>query len=286
MRIAHLIMAYKNPSQLERLIKRLNHPKCYIYIHLDKKVNIQCFKHLAKIKRVVFIHNRVTCNWAGFSFVKAITNSIKEILLKDEEYQHINLLSAQDYPIKPVDVIYQYLKKNKGVSFISFETLGQSEWWEHAKTRYEYFHFVDINISGKYLAQHLINKVISKRKFPVSYQLYGSASSSWWTISVDCAQHIVDFLDHNPKLTKFMRYTWAADEFLYPTIVMNSHFKNRVVNNNLRLIEWEQGKPNPHVYCSSDFSVINKSEMFFARKFDTEIDSKILDQIDELIDAQ
>ena len=286
MRIAHLIMAYKNPSQLERLVKRLKHSKCCIYIHLDKKIKIHNFKYLGDIERVYFIQNRMTCNWGGFSFVKAITNSIKEILLKDEEYEHINLLSAQDYPIKPIEDIYQFFKRNKGISFISFEELGLSEWWEHARTRYEFFHFVDIEITGKYFVQNLINKVIPKRNFPLSYQLFGSASSTWWTISVDCAQHIVDFLDSNPNLVKFMRFTWAGDEFLYPTIIMNSDFKHKVINNNLRLIEWEQGKPNPRIYRSSDFSIINKSEQFFARKFDTDVDSRILDQIDLLIDPQ
>jgi len=80
MRIAHLIMAYKNPAQLERLIKRLHHPQFDVYIHLDKKIDIRLFDHLHDLDRVFFIKERVLCNWGGFSFVNAFTSSASEAM--------------------------------------------------------------------------------------------------------------------------------------------------------------------------------------------------------------
>lgn len=144
MKVAHLIMAYKNPKQLERLTKRLDHPCFDIFIHLDRKIDIGEFEHLKDLPRVYFIEKRVRCNWGGFSFVKAIIASMKEILEREEEYEFINLLSAQDYPIKPVNEFYDYLLNNSGKSFISYDELGKSDWWEHAVSRFQLYHFTDI----------------------------------------------------------------------------------------------------------------------------------------------
>src|SRR5690606_20194266 len=118
MKIAHIIMAYKNPLQVERLVKRLNHPNFDIYIHLDKKVDIKKFEHLVCIERVNFIQNRVLCNWGGFSFVRAITSSVREVLSIEEYYGYINLMSAQDYPLKTNEYIYNFFVKNNCNSFI------------------------------------------------------------------------------------------------------------------------------------------------------------------------
>ncbi len=283
MRVAHLIMAYKGPLQLERLIKRLSHPQFDIYIHLDKKISIESFNNLRNLDRVRFIQNRVVCNWGGFSFVRAITLSVKEILEQNERYEFVNLLSAQDYPIKPIDHFYKYLKANTGKSFISFDKSNDSDWWKHAVTRYELYHFTDINIRGRYFIQRLLNRFMPKRKFPRPYKLYGSSISSWWTISSECAQYIVNYLEQNPDLIRFMRFTWAADEFLYATIIMNSSFKDSVINNNLRYIEWEDGKPNPKVFETKDIDLLKNSTKYFARKFDISIDMKVLDRLDQLI---
>ena len=46
MRLAHLILAHNNPLQLERLVKRLDHPDADIYIHLDAKTDIKEYKHI------------------------------------------------------------------------------------------------------------------------------------------------------------------------------------------------------------------------------------------------
>src|SRR5690606_9934903 len=107
------------------------------------------------------------CNWGGFSFVRAITSSVREILSKDIEYDFVNLMSAQDYPIKPISSIYGFFLANEGTSFISFDDSDQSPWWQHAVTRYEHYHFTDINVKGRYFVQGLLNRYLPKRKFPL-----------------------------------------------------------------------------------------------------------------------
>ena len=82
-----------------------------------------------------------------------------------------------------------------------------------------------------------------------------------------------------------MNYTWGADEFFYATILMNSPYKDSIVNDNLRLITWEDGSANPVILRQKDMELIQKSDKLFARKFDTHVDAKILQELELLIET-
>jgi hypothetical protein len=58
MRMAHIIMAYKDPSQVERLVKKMSHPNFDFYIHVDSKFDQGPFEYLASIERVYLVKNR------------------------------------------------------------------------------------------------------------------------------------------------------------------------------------------------------------------------------------
>ena len=283
MRIAHIILAHKNPNQLLRLINRINHRNADIYIHIDKKVDINEFKFLTSESQVYFISNRIKCNWGGNSLFLGILSSLKEVLSLNKNYDFINLLSAQDYPITSAQSIHNYLEKNKGKNFISFDTSKDSDWWKQATLRYEKHHFTDLNFKGKYFIQKLINRFYPTRKFPLEMELFGGSKSTWWTISAECANYVNDIFSKNTKLTHFLKYSWGTDEFAFATIVMNSPFKTHTINNNLRYIDWSEGNSHPKLLLLEDYDAIISSDMLFARKFDTSIDINILNKIDKNI---
>ena len=276
-------MAYKNPLQIERMIKAMDHPDFYFYIHLDQKIPFESFAFLANLPRVSFINKRSICNWGGFSFVRAVINSLKEVLSGNVDYDFYNLLSGQDYPIKPMEEIAGFFEKNKSSSYISFDEEHQKDWWAHAVSRFESYHFTDKNFKGRYLVQRALNFILPKRRFPLSLKLYGSSISSWWTITKPCAEYLVNFASKEVALMKFMDYTWGADEFFYATVLMNSPYKDQIVNDNLRLITWKSGYSNPVILTNQQFDIISQSEKLFARKFDTLIDNGIIDTIDKVI---
>ena len=283
MKVATLITAFKSPRQLEKMLHAMEHPEFYVFIHLDKKIDIRPFNHLAKLPRVTFIKNRVLCNWGGFSFVKAYLTALEEILLLGQSFDFYNLMSGQDYPIKPMQYIADFLANNLGKNFISYDEDHKKDWWAHAVSRYELYHFTDLRFKGKYFAQKIINNLTPKRKFPLPIKLYGSCDSSWWTITEASAKYLVKFRHEQVELFKFMRFTWAPDEFIIATIIMNSPYKEDVINNNLRLIRWQEDSPNPLVLKRKDFETLIKSEKLFARKFDMAVDEKILNDLDTFL---
>ncbi|ACU04181.1 beta-1,6-N-acetylglucosaminyltransferase [Pedobacter heparinus] len=280
MRIAHIILAHKNPAQLLRLTKKLEHKMSDIYLHIDAKVPIAPFESIIRGSQIFFIKNRVNCNWGGFSLLDTIIKSLQQVINGNVRYDFINLISAQDYPLMNAEDMYNFLEKRMGKIFISYDTSPNSEWWQHARKRYERYHLTDYSFTGKYFVQKIINIFFRKRSFPLNVPMYGGNKSCWWTITGDSAAYLLNQLDPKSKLYKFLRYCWGSEEFVISTLLMNSQFSTQVVNENYRYIDWSEGKSSPKLLLVEDLQAIQASKMLFARKFDNEIDVKVMDLLD------
>lgn len=278
MRIAHIIMVHKNPDQVIRLIRRLQHTNADFYVHIDAKSNIEEFEAVADLPQVSLIKKRVNCNWGGNSLFIGILTAVREVLSLNKGYSFLNLLSAQDYPLRSAAEIHEYFENNIGYNFISYEP-ADSKWWQAAVSRYERYHFTDLTFMGKHLAEKMVNIFLPTRRFPLPVTLYGGCKSTWWTISEDCANYISSQLSNNKRLSAFLKYCWGTDEFVLPTLIMNSPYKAKVVDDNLRYIDWSEGNARPKLLGIEDFSAMKESGMLIARKF--EIDTLILDKIDQ-----
>jgi hypothetical protein len=279
--MAHIIMAYKDPPQLERLVKRLSHPGFDFYIHVDTKFDLQPFRYLENIERVYLIQNRIRIRWAGYSFTKGVFNCIEEILKSNRNYDFINCISGQDYPIVSTGSFYSFFEKQQGKNFLALEEYG-TEWWKRAAIRIHQYHMTDYDFKGRYVIQRFLNTVMPQRNFPMGYTLYGSDRATWWTLSTECAAYLLQFFNRHSRMRRFIKYTWAPDEFFIPTVVMNSPFKETVVADNYRYIDWSQGGSNPKILTVEDFDALRKTDKLLARKFDIKIDTRILDMLDEV----
>ena len=66
----------------------------------------------------------------------------------------------------------------------------------------------------------------------------------------------------------------------FQTLILNSSFKDTVINETLREIQWN-GQSNPKVYTINDYEMLKQSTALFARKFDSDIDHEIIEKIYE-----
>jgi len=282
MRFANIIIFHKNEASIDRLLKAMTHPDTDFYLHLDKKVNIEPYLYLGKNQNTYFVENRKNARWAGYSQVEAIINSLDQIIESKIPYDFVNLLSGQDYPIKPISHIIDVLSKNIGKSFMISET-PPSPWWDEATVRFTKYHFSDYGFRGKYRLGDLVSSILPERKFPMEIQLYGGPYAAYWILSMDAAVYLHSLLSKKDKLYWFFKHTWAPDEFLFNTILMNSPFRDTIVNENYHYFSWEHGQSRPSILSVEDFLTLQQSLKFFARKFDPAVDEKILDLIDEQI---
>jgi hypothetical protein len=276
MKIAHLILAHKQPEQLERLIRAMDHPAFSFFIHIDKKADIAPFRYLASRKNVFFIQQRTPIYWAGYGTIQATLYGFAEIL--PGLYDYINVISAQDFPLQPAEGIYRYICERNGTEFITCENIDTE--WQEAAPRVRKYHLVNWRIPGKYRLENLLNRILPARKFPFPFTIVGRAN--WFTLSAAAARYILDFAGQHPRYIKYFRYCWGADEFFFATILYNSTFKNRI-EPNLVYVDWLPGKGHPEIVTTAKLDALKTSGKLFARKFDTTVDARVLDLLEEWI---
>jgi hypothetical protein len=277
MKIAHLILAHKNPGQVQRLIRALDHPAFEFFIHVDKKSDEKEFAPLVN-DRVHMIRNRTKIFWAGYGTIQATLNGFAEII--PLQFDYINVISGQDFPLKKAGDIYNHISQKKGTEFITCESIEDE--WKEAAHRVKKYHFINWRIPGKFRLQKLFNSFMPERKYPLDHKIVGRAN--WFTITNNAAQYIMGFLKKHPEIVRFFKYSWGADEFIFATILYNSSFKEKI-EDNLIYVDWTgQTHGHPRVLRAEDFDRMKASGKLFARKLDENVDSQILDMLERSIE--
>lgn len=288
MRLAYLILAHSNPNQLERLVNRLQDERNDIFIHLDTKAeDEQSFFRIAAYRGVFFISKRHDVRWGAFSMVKATLDSLNEII-GHGEYDYINLLSGSDYPIKSNSEIFHFFNKYYGREFLYYRRSPSPELPLGGCDRYEYYYDYD-NVTTKW---DNYETEMRQRNIRRSF-LQGMApyhGSQWWSLTGKCVEYVINKVRSDYEILNFYRYTKYPDEHFFQTIIMNSEFAAYTVNNNLRYIDWScvnwntvdwsSVLPHPKILGTDDFRRLKFSQALFARKFDQEVDLRVLDKID------
>lgn len=282
MKIAYIILAHRYPEQLIRLILRLNNNDASFFIHVDKKTKDEIYYQIVNglngLPNVYFL-KRYRCYWGDFNIAKATIEGIKEVVKSGQDFDYVILLSGQDYLIKPPKEIEEFFQNNKGKEFMEFFALNSTNPWTEqggeyqALNRIKYWHF-------RFRSKHF--SLTKKREFPRNFEPYGG--SQWWCLSGKCVEYINNFINQNHAVFNFFKYVFIPDEILFHTIVLNSPYKDNVVNDNLRYMDLENPNPNcPATLDKSYFEKIINSSKLFARKFDMARDADILDMIDQKI---
>lgn len=280
MKIAHLILAHTSPEQLARLIRALEYKDHWIFLHLDKKADLNAFLPLIKAGlHVVFISDRIHVEWGAYSVVDATIRGFRAIADSGVDFDYVNLLSGEDYPLKSPEKVHKFFQDNAGKNFMGFESVFFQ--WTEAIPRLRKYHLTNYQFPGMYFAQKFLNFVLPYRKMPPGLELMGR--SQWMTLTMEVVRYILHFIESRPDVVRFFKLTWAPDEIIFQTILFNSPFRFSLVNDNLRYIDWSEHLPSPKVLVSGDFGSIMASDKLYARKFDPEKSSEILDRIDRLM---
>lgn len=281
MRVAHLIITYTNPFQTERMIQQMQHPDFDFYIHVDAKFPLASHDNLKKYSNVYFIQNRVDVQWAAYSTIQAEFNGLQEILDSARNYDFISLMSGQDYPIKTPAQMQAFFEARKGKLLLKYRAFSGE--WEEGMQRVNKYHLTDFRFRGQFFLERLINTFIKRTNQPIGMKFYGS--SMFWAISPEAAEYVLQTVDRDPKMRRFFKYSWAPDEFLFQTILLNSSFAEQVVNENCHYYKHPPNTPSPKTFDLSDFPDIITSDRLYARKFDLKKAPELLDKIDDYLSS-
>ncbi len=289
MKIAYIILAHKLPQQLIHLVNKLDNPDTVFLIHIDKKTQ----ENLANIvidelrtKSNVYFLKRINVYWGDFSQVSATLSGISKLFEEKIDFDYVRLLTGQDYPIKSTKKINNFLEENHPKSFLEHYSLPHQSWIDGGELdgglNRIIYPYLAINISWRNFNLSHKYRIPLKRHIPnqISQTYVGSA---YFFFSKNCAEYINDFVKTNPKIINFFKYVDFPDELFFQTILLNSPLKHTIVNNDLTYTEWKGKCIHPEILSENSLEYFNESSYLFARKFDIEINRKILDLIDKTI---
>ncbi len=283
-RTAYMLQIHNNPEQVNKFINQLiSGDHVDVYVHIDKKYYETCNGRIIESPNVKVLNKSVDCEWGDISQVDTTLLLLNEVMSSQKTYDYVCLRSGQDLLVK--NGFHNYLLENKGKVFLNYRSmknelgLVELEWPRITRKRYTSAHPVRIY---RRIAQELhrkgINVLPNKNYWPKDYSFY--KGSQWFTIPYTVANYMIDFLQENKWYYKFFENTLIPDESFFHTLIMNSPYKADVVNNNLLFLKWGEtlsDRNSPQYLKSEDIPQIEKSNQYFARKFDEQIDPLVVD---------
>jgi hypothetical protein len=283
-RIAYIISAYQKPELLIRLVRRLNSPRDFFYLHYDLRSPetefqqlVQAFQNQPNVKLLT----RHNCRWGDFGHVLVSLKGIAEIARQNFTCDYAILLTGQDYPIKPNETIRRRLQAENGRSFMESTAWPIPDWEKgRAIRRIEKYHlhlpFPRWTRSLGWPPNRQNIPIPLRRKIPGG--LHPHFGSSYWYLHRQCLEHIQDYVLRHPEYVRFFHGVLIPDECFFQTLLMNSALAEKIEKRTLTYVDWRP--PWPGIMTVADLPKMLASDCLFARKFDLKIDSEVMDRLD------
>jgi hypothetical protein len=243
-------------------------------------------------------------HWGTFELVELFTEMMRTAV-GPLGCSYVVLLSGQDYPVRSVLDLDSALAKFDVWAEVK-PLLYEGAWtWPEAVRRYSYrwWHTTSPGLPLRKLDRLATVMGIkwSSRQPPLRRlvhfwqgdQLWWGwrdrtgpgvpiyAGSSWMSLSRPAVAAI---LAAPRRVTSFFRHVPIPDEACFQTILCNAPGL-RFAPGNGRFIRWGQAvKEHPDILTVDDLAAIVASGAHFARKFDADIDSEVLDLLDASLD--
>lgn len=260
---AIVLMVYSFKENVKNLLKELDYENFDIFIHIDKKSDLtkDDFKNICT-KSYIYIYKEINVKWAGVSQIECELFMFEQILNSNCEYSYVHILSGEDYPIASNELIFKFFNNSNKI-YMDYGILNQKE-----EFKIRYYHI------GQYLTNNRkIISLMTKVFVPLQkilfirrkHNLANYKSATWNSITNEAIKYLVS---KKVDILKYYKATYCSDELFLATFLVNSEYKDNIVKDNMRLIDWTRG--NPYLFDKNDADMINSSHKLFARKINIE----------------
>ncbi|WP_066308364.1 beta-1,6-N-acetylglucosaminyltransferase [Aquimarina aggregata] len=274
-KIAYFILVKHFPKQFKRLFKAIHHPENHYLILINQKTDINTIRDiktfLEDYSNAYFLKS-TTIDRGKYNRIQSQLNGMKYLLNRCLKWDFFINLSGQDFPLKSQDFILDFLNRNKSKNFIKI--VSQVRVRPDTLSRVEnYFQEIDVGFLG----------VPYKRSFMKNVTSY--VGGQWMILTRSCCE----FICHSPEVKKFEDFydkILIANESFFQTILMNTSFKETIINDDKRAVMWlADGDVNvkPKTFTGLDIDFLMQEENFFAQKFDEGVDESILEILEEIL---
>lgn len=320
MRVAFLILSHKRPAQLVRLLNTLRSqlPDSPIVVHHDVHGEECPGALIESIDNVHLLTSGKRVIWGDHSLAEVYCWSLAW-MFERLEFDWVVLLSAQDYPIKPLDGLADDLAINNADAVFQAAPISQMPTFlSRMNMRHRYYFqyrtaaadgqgilpgrlrgFLHWSTGGSIVALNLMQPLfkIYRRPDRIPYRFGWRAchlpydanwpcwkGSSWFALSRKALEYTLNYMTDHAEYVSYCSRTMHSDESMVATIVCNSP-NLRVANRDVTYTRWTTVKSgHPDIFQAADLHELIGVPQYFARKFDIDRDSRILDELDEFIE--
>jgi core-2/I-Branching enzyme len=280
MRLTYIILAHHLPTQTIRLVRRLASPDSRFLIHWDRRSpddDLRAILKEVKHECDVTPLPRHACYWGTFSIVAATLEGIDVACADPRGFERLILLSGQDYPIKSRSAIEAFFASHPHQSFIEHVAFPKPNWpgggWSRVQMHWE--------VAPEGSKCGLQAKAIQpEMPEPLPMGLHPHGGTQFWVMTAEAAAYVQEVTHIHPEVSRFFEHAFAPDEIYMQTLLACSPFAETLHNGTLHFVKWSRPEK---ILTVGDLDELAASPHLFARKFDTRIDAKVLDFIDDRI---
>ncbi|TNN83393.1 Xylosyltransferase 2 [Liparis tanakae] len=287
-RVAFVLMVHgRAVRQLKRLIKAIYHRDHYYYIHVDKRSGylhrevLQIAQQYPNIRATPW---RMVTIWGGASLLKAYLRSMQDLLsMLDWKWDFFINLSATDFPTRTDDELVAFLSQQRDKNFLK----------SHGRENARFIKKQGLDRLFHECDNHMWR--LGERRIPEGLEVSGG--SDWFALTRRFVEYVINSQDELVSgLKQFYSYALLPAESFFHTVLGNSHMCDSLVDNNLRVTNWNRKLGCKCQYkhivdwcgCSpNDFKpqdLIRIQQLtrptFFARKFESSVNQEAIDILD------
>jgi hypothetical protein len=319
MRIAILILNHRVPPQLLRLLATLRRqlPDAPIVIHHDRFRTDFDASVLDPIENTHLLTSEKPIIWGDFSLVEAYWDSMAW-MIEHIEFDWVIQLSAQDYPIKSLATLGDYLASTGADALlraVPINELIEAAERRDRRRRYLYQYGPVTTSQSGYQPYDRLRNGLRRSTGPFVdvlnnvqpyFQIFKSdrmpnrvgwrARATPFTEKEPCmvgtflsclsrraAEFVLTSARDQPDYVDYYRHTVLPGESATATLVCNTPNLS-VHQHDLHYTRWTRPKTaHPDVFATADLAELVAAPEYFSRKFDAAKDSRILDKLDQVI---
>lgn len=317
-RITYVVIAHSRERQLLRLVRVLRHesPSSSVVIHWDRQAPPLDLAPFLELGNVFLVEHPVHPEWGGFQVVAALLRSMRTAMAVTQ-FDWMVFLSGQDYPITPLEQIEGELAASGCDSFLDAGKIASGRmafrWRRLADTRLGrryYFGYATLPAIGRRLPRRLRGAIlrcaflldesqpfvslwpmpagvpwrlgVRRLRTPFGPGRPCRVGSMWFSLSRRGVERVLDRAGDRTLLVRHYRRTIIPDESFFQTVVCADP-ELATAPDNARYEIWEDSDSplHPVTLTVDRLEQILSSGKHFARKFDEQLDSDVLDRIDD-----
>nr|SVE71518.1 EOG090X01AN [Daphnia similis]SVE72151.1 EOG090X01AN [Daphnia similis] len=278
--------------QVTRLLRVIYRPHHVYFIHVDARQDF-LFRSLLQLElkypNIRLSRKRQSSIWGGVSLLDVLLQSMEQLLEIDSQWQFVFNLSESDFPLRSIESLEALLAANPGRNFLK----------SHGRQTRQFIHKQGLDRVFHQCESRMWR--VGDRNLPAGIRIDGG--SDW----VGLTRSVVEFAttpsySDDPLLRglkELYRYTLLPAESFFHVLILNSKFCDSYADNNLRMTLWRRRQGclcqhrhvvdwcgcSPMVFRTADWthltSVMTKSTVFFARKFEAAIDQSVMNRLEE-----